>query len=109
VLGDGLRDGSTLAAIGTCDGIAAGVAAVQMGGGSAELVGVATLPAFRRRGVATAVCATLLEAYFAGENSLCWLSAAAYAAPVYRRLGFVPIGNQLNYELRGAPQARAAP
>jgi predicted GNAT family acetyltransferase len=57
---------------------------------------VGTRPAFRRRGLAQAVCRRLLDTYFAG-GEMAWLSAAAGAEPLYARLGFRPVGTQLNF------------
>jgi predicted GNAT family acetyltransferase len=64
----------------------------------AELAGVWTRPPWRRRGYARAVCRLLLERYFAAGGELAWLSAGDLASgALYRRLGFVPCGVQLNY------------
>lgn len=64
----------------------------------AELVGVWTCPAWRRRGYARATCALLLEHLFAAGGALAWLSVGdAASRSLYRSLGFQPCGVQLNY------------
>ena len=92
----GLGKGSRLAALARVDGVPAASGLLLIGGGSAELAAVGTRPAFRRRGLAQAVCRRLLDAYFAGGD-LAWLSAAAGAEPLYARLGFRAVGTQLNF------------
>ena len=63
-----------------------------------ELVGIGTLPGFRRRGVAATVSSRLLADHFAGGATLAWLSAGDEAAhATYRKIGFHPVGMQLNY------------
>ena len=64
----------------------------------AELVGVWTLPAWRRRGLARGCCQLLLDRFFATGGELVWLSAGDTAsAALYDGLGFRPCGTQLNY------------
>lgn len=59
----------------------------------AEIVGVATLPAARRRGVARAVTATLARHALDTGAGLAFLSAASLdVAAVYARLGFRRVG-----------------
>ena len=61
--------------------------------GVSEITGVATLPAFRRRGLGTAVTAALAGHAVRGGAELLWLSADDEAvARVYRQLGFRDIG-----------------
>jgi ribosomal protein S18 acetylase RimI-like enzyme len=65
----------------------------QRAGDVVEIVGVATLPAARRRGLASAVTAALARRALAGGASLVFLSAAEDAvARIYARLGFRRIG-----------------
>lgn len=60
--------------------------------GIAEITGVATLPAFRRRGLALAVTHALVEHAREGGVELCFLSAQNDAvAHIYARLGFTRI------------------
>ncbi len=67
-------------------------------GAEAELAGVWTLPAARRQGRGLAVCHALLGRFFDGGGEIAWLSAGDGAAErLYRRLGFVSAGTQLNY------------
>lgn len=77
-------------------GLIAG-ASIQIGGGIGELAGVWTSPDQRRHGYALALCHHLLGEYFHAGYEQCWLSAAEDAQEIYRRLGFVAIGTQLNY------------
>lgn len=63
-----------------------------------ELVGVATLPAYRGRGLAAALCAALLQNHFARGAAHAWLTAAdAPARRLYERLGFRTAGSALSY------------
>jgi ribosomal protein S18 acetylase RimI-like enzyme len=66
-------------------------------GGVAELAGVATLPAFRRRGLAADISAKMLERHFTAGGKLAWLSAAEAGLGCYRSIGFKEIGSQVNY------------
>lgn len=66
---------------------------------ASELAGVWTHPDERRRGLAFAVCQRLLFEHFVAFRAPCWLSAAAGAEGLYRRLGFRWAGTQLNYGL----------
>jgi len=64
----------------------------------AELVGIATLEPFRRRGIATAVTARLAREAFAMGVEVAFLTAADEAASrVYERAGFRRIGTMLAY------------
>jgi len=93
----GLRDGWMTAAALERGGVLVSGASLIIGAGVAELAGVGTLPAQRRRGLAADVCTRLLATYFDGGHDLCWLSAAERAEGTYRRLGFRGIGTQHNY------------
>jgi ribosomal protein S18 acetylase RimI-like enzyme len=63
-----------------------------------ELVGVATAPAYRRRGLAAALCHAVLREHFAHGGTLAWLSAADEAAErLYGRLGFRTAGSALSH------------
>jgi predicted GNAT family acetyltransferase len=58
-----------------------------------EIVGVATLPVARRRGLASAVTAALTRRALADGAAVVFLSAAAEeVAQIYARLGFRRIG-----------------
>jgi ribosomal protein S18 acetylase RimI-like enzyme len=63
-----------------------------------ELAGIATLPEFRRRGVASAVSSFLMSGHFAAGRDHVWLSAGDDTAQaVYRKIGFCVAGVQLAY------------
>lgn len=63
-------------------------------GTTTEITGVATLPAFRRRGLAAAVTAALADDAVRRGATLVWLSADDEdVARVYARLGFRRIGD----------------
>ena len=62
-----------------------------------EVVSIGTLPAFRRRGVASAVTAFLVDDFFGSGGEIAWLTATPEADGVYRRVGFAPIANQVCY------------
>jgi GNAT superfamily N-acetyltransferase len=85
-------------AIGTIDGVVGGHASLGGIEGVAELYGVVTEPAFRRRGVASALCSALLQWHFDRGGSLAFLDAENPGAEaLYRRLGFTAIGARLAY------------
>ena len=90
-----VRDGRSVPAV-----LDAGAAGVVSSGwhqpldGSTEVVGVATVPAFRRRGYAASVVSALLDDATAHGCTLALLSAADDdVARVYERVGFVRIGH----------------
>jgi ribosomal protein S18 acetylase RimI-like enzyme len=67
-------------------------------GGIAELVGIATLAGFRRRGVAAALTARAVASAFASGVEVACLSAAdERAGRVYERVGFRPFATMLAY------------
>jgi ribosomal protein S18 acetylase RimI-like enzyme len=67
--------------------------------GCSEVVGVSTLPAFRRRGLAAAVTAAVLDDTFAGGADLVILSAMNDdVARLYERLGFVRVAHAVAAE-----------
>jgi len=66
--------------------------------GLAEVAGIATLPAYRRRGIATLITAQALEMAFARGVDLALLTAGdERAGRVYERVGFRPLGTALSY------------
>lgn len=68
--------------------------------GIAELAGVATSPAFRRRGFAAALTYTVTQAAFAqGIDQVFLTAASAEAGHAYARAGFVACGSGLAYLL----------
>lgn len=80
------------------DGIPAGVGITTPMSGICELVGVTTLSAMRRRGVAATLCSFLVKDHFQGGGELVWLSAGdAIAQATYERIGFQKVASRLNY------------
>ena len=66
--------------------------------GLSEAAGIATLTAFRRRGVATALTAQMTQTAFAQGSTAVFLTAAdERAGRVYQRVGFQPYGVGLAY------------
>lgn len=103
-----LTDGSAMAAALLEAGAPTSGAVLQLGRtGWAELAGVFTVPARRRRGDALRVCGSLLADGHAAGIAHVWLSAAEGARQLYARLGFVTAGTQLNY--RYAPLSQPTP
>ncbi len=63
-----------------------------------EITGVATLPAMRRRGVASTLTSFLVRDHFDKDGDLAWLTAGDdAAAAVYRRIGFHCVGTLVSY------------
>jgi GNAT superfamily N-acetyltransferase len=81
------------------DGQPAGVASFTTPiDGVTEVAGVATLPAYRRQGIATALSGACLEAAFGqGVKVACLTAADAQAGRVYERVGFRAVGTGLAY------------
>ncbi|HEY9710701.1 MAG TPA: GNAT family N-acetyltransferase [Oculatellaceae cyanobacterium] len=93
-----LETGQSRCALAHLDGIPAGVGVTMPMSGICELVGVATLPALRRRGVAATLCTFLVKDHFQGGGELVWLSAGdAIAQATYERIGFHLVDSRLNY------------
>jgi predicted GNAT family acetyltransferase len=68
--------------------------------GTAELSGVGTRPAFRGRGIATAVTAALTEAMFVQGARSVWLEYSGDGSRrVYERVGYEPQGTRLYLSL----------
>lgn len=101
---DRIRGGRSVVAV--VDDDAVGAVATgwhQPIGEETEVVGVATLPAFRRRGAGAAVVRTLLDDAVRGGVTLALLSADDDAvARVYERVGFTRIGHTGAAELATA-------
>jgi ribosomal protein S18 acetylase RimI-like enzyme len=95
---DGLRAGGMRYALATLDGAPAGAGSAEPIDGVAEVAGVATSPAYRRRGVAASLSSFLTANLFADGCRLAWLSAGdAAAQAVYERVGFAVLDTRLNY------------
>lgn len=91
--------GAGLAFLGRIDGEPVATAMIQAPqDGLTELVGVATLEAFRRRGIGGFLSFEAVRAAFARGASLAFLSAAdARAGRVYEAAGFYRAGHSLYY------------
>ena len=77
------------------DGVAAGVGTMSVG--NDELVGIATLPEFRGRGIGAAVSRYLVAEHFGcGAELVCLSAADEGARRIYERIGFVVVGDQIN-------------
>ncbi|HEY2213433.1 MAG TPA: GNAT family N-acetyltransferase [Acidimicrobiales bacterium] len=70
--------------------------------GVTEVAGIATLPAYRRRGIAAAVTAQLVSDALERGVDICFLSAESDAvARIYERLGFERVGTACTAEPPG--------
>lgn len=66
----------------------------------AEVAGIGTRPAFRRRGHASRVSRFLCRKFFERGGEIAWLSAGSEEAKaVYSKLGFTEVGVQVNMPL----------
>lgn len=86
--------------VGRLDGAIVGSAvAIPIGGGVAEVVGVATAPEHRGRGIAAHLTGAAVAAAFAAGTELAFLSAANESAErIYARAGFRAAGVQRGYD-----------
>lgn len=67
-----------------------------------EIAGIATLPGYRRRGLATALTAAVAAVAFTEGAEAVFLTAGSpEAGRVYEGVGFKPIGHGLAYRLEG--------
>jgi ribosomal protein S18 acetylase RimI-like enzyme len=90
---DRVHRGLTVWAAAWVDGVPVASGMHQPVGGVTEVVGVATLPAYRRRGLGAAVTALLVEdARARGAETVFLTAGDDEIARVYRRLGFVRVG-----------------
>jgi ribosomal protein S18 acetylase RimI-like enzyme len=97
-LRDEMRRGS-LALLARLDGQSVGIASCTVPlDGLTELTGIATLPEYRRRGVATAITAAAAHAAFGYGVDAAFLTAGdEQAGRVYQRVGFRPYATTLSY------------
>ena len=66
--------------------------------GLTELLGIATLKQFRRKGIGGALTAHMVElAFSTGVEAVVLRAADEHAGRVYRRVGFAPSGTMLGY------------
>ena len=85
--------------VGYCDDRAVATSRLACLGGVAEITGVGTLPEYRKRGFGTAMTwATVAEAATRGCTTT-MLNASPLGYPIYRRMGFVPVGTYRTYLL----------
>jgi predicted GNAT family acetyltransferase len=85
--------GRTVTAVALVDGDPVAVGSHQPVGGVSEVVGVATLPALRRRGIAAAVTGLLAaDALGRGVETLFLSAGSEEIARVYARVGFRRVG-----------------
>jgi predicted GNAT family acetyltransferase len=85
--------GLTVAAAARVSGVLAAVGWHQPLDGASEIVGVATLPAFRRRGLGAAVTGTLVaDALERGVETVFLSADDDDVARVYARVGFRRVG-----------------
>jgi ribosomal protein S18 acetylase RimI-like enzyme len=99
---DRMRRGLARTVAAVDDGTPVAVGTYQPVEGVAEIVGVATLPAERRRGLAAAVTSRLVDDALHGGASLLFLAASDEAvARVYMRVGFQRIATALIAEPMG--------
>ncbi|MDQ1713670.1 MAG: hypothetical protein QOE45_3120 [Frankiaceae bacterium] len=75
------------------DDVPCATAAVSVSPYGAGIVGVATLPAYRRRGLARAATVAALRHGAAEGATLAWLYPSAMARPLYEGLGFRALGD----------------
>jgi ribosomal protein S18 acetylase RimI-like enzyme len=93
-----LRERWRFGVLGTVVGAPVGTAELTPTGQIGEIVGVATLPTHRRRGVAATLCSYLVAEFFDHGGETCWLSAANdEARKVYEKIGFRVVGALRNY------------
>lgn len=84
-----IRSGHTVTAVARQGGSVVGVGCHQPVGAVTEIVGVATLPQARRRGVAAAVTAVLAgDATARGATTVFLCAGDEHVARIYRRIGF---------------------
>ncbi|WP_298342765.1 GNAT family N-acetyltransferase [Ferrimicrobium sp.] len=97
------RSGRTVTGIAVQEGSGAvAVGSYNRVGDTAEIVGVGTLPAYRRRGFGSAVVQLLCENAFANGIQLVLLTAEdEQVAQIYQRLGFRRIGTYMGAEEQG--------
>jgi ribosomal protein S18 acetylase RimI-like enzyme len=94
----GLRTGTVVAAAAMAGKTPVAGASVIRAGAVGELVGVWCLQAWRRRGLARSSCRLVIERFFRAGGEVVWLSAGdAASTNLYRGLGFVACGTQLNF------------
>lgn len=84
------------------DGVPCATSAVSVSVHGAGIVGVATVPAYRRRGIGLAVTAAAVRAGAAQGADLAWLYPTPMARSLYESLGFVAL-DDVRIWVRPAP------
>jgi predicted GNAT family acetyltransferase len=98
-----LRAGRTVSAVAFADGQPVAFGSHQPVGDVSEIVGVGTLPAYRRRGVAAALTSLLVQdAQQRGVQTVFLSAGDAAVARVYERVGFKCIATACIAEPAGA-------
>ena len=88
-----LREGFTVMAVATLDGVPVASGSHQPTSGATEITGVAVLPAYRRRGLGAAVTAALVhDATEQGVGTVFLSAGSEEVARVYERVGFHRVG-----------------
>jgi len=106
---DRLAAGRTVTVVARLGGQPVAVGSHQPVGAVTEVVGVATLPAMRRRGLGAAVTSLLVEDAIGRGITTVFLSAGGDAvARVYARLGFRRVGTACIAEPAGTGEAHPA-
>jgi ribosomal protein S18 acetylase RimI-like enzyme len=101
-----LREGWTVMAVALVEGAPVGVGSHQPLGTVSEVTGVATLPAFRRRGIAAAVTRLLVaDARQRGARTIFLSAADAEVGRIYERIGFRRVATAC---IAGPPETPAA-
>jgi ribosomal protein S18 acetylase RimI-like enzyme len=90
----GLRTdlGRLIRLVGRVDGRPVATSAVVISDGVAGLYWIATDPEYRGRGIGAALTAEAMAVGRQYGASVCTLQASGLGEPVYRRLGFTPVG-----------------
>jgi ribosomal protein S18 acetylase RimI-like enzyme len=103
--------GLTVTAAAFANGVPVSIGSHQPVGDATEIVGVATLPAFRRRGLGGAVTSRLVEDALSRGTATVFLSAGDETiARVYTSLGFVRVGTAGAAEPPPSPgESRSSP
>ena len=95
-----IMKGEVLASVALADGNVVGGGLGVGTSGVREIAGIGTAAVYRKRGIASAVIADLLDRFFGEEGEIAWLTPGDDTAQsVYSRLGFEPIAEQVVYEL----------
>ncbi len=88
-----MRAGATVTAAAYVDGVPVSVGSHNPCDGATEIVGVATLPAYRRRGIGAALTSVLIrDAIERGIETICLSAGSQDVARVYAQAGFHQVG-----------------